>query len=256
MEQILFYKTFYFGTIQIKSFHHTDNSNGIPCHFIARMRSGSCVIRALSGEELHLSAGDVFYLPMGLRYHSYWTPNNDQDGSVCWESYSFVHLPIKSEYRYTMQKINPTKVAMEWLDRLKEDQTVSLASVGYLYLFLSEVLPHFRIAVHDPKVSLLQSAFRYIERHEDFTVPELARACGISETGMYKLFRDYAHATPIEIKHRNVAKRAVLMLSTTDMTVETIASSLGLSSPAHLRKILKKQTGKVPQDIRKEAKFI
>ena len=60
----------------------------------------------------------------------------------------------------------------------------------------------------------------------------------------------------IEIKHRLIAERAVVMLTTTDQTVETIASSLGLCSSAYLRRILKKQTGGTPSQIRKEAKFM
>ncbi len=256
MEQTLFYNTFLFRTIHLTSFHHTDNSKGIPNHFVARMQRGSGIIRALSGEELHLSAGDVFYLPMGLQYHSYWTVDETEGPAVCWESYGFIHLPVHSEARYVMQKIYPSAEALRWLDRLKQDQRVSPSSVGYLYLFLSEVLPDLRIAETDPKASLLQTAFDYIQQHESFSVPELARTCGISESGLYALFRDYAHTTPIDIKHRLIAERAVVMLTTTDMAVETIASTLGLCSSAYLRRILKKQIGQTPLQIRKEAKFM
>lgn len=256
MEQILFHKTFSFQTIHLRSFCHTDNSKGISTHFVARMLRGSGIIRAVSGEELYLSAGDVFYLPLGLQYHSYWTVDETESPSVSWESYGFIHLPVHSEVRYVMQKINPSAEAFRWLDRLKQNQTVSPASVGYLYLFLSEVLPDFRIAEPDPKAALLQTAFDYIQQNERFSVPKLACACGISESGLYALFRDYAHTTPIEIKHRLIAERAVVMLTTTDLAVETIASTLGLCSSAYLRRILKKQRGQTPLQIRKEAKFI
>ena len=155
-----------------------------------------------------------------------------------------------------MQKIYPSEEAIQWLDRLKQDQTVSTSSVGYLYLFLSRVLPNFRIAEFNPKEAILQTAFDYISKQESFSVPELARICCISESGIYALFRDYAHTTPVEFKHRLIAKRAVLMLTTTDLSVESIASSLNLCSSAYLRKILKKQTGQTPSQIRKEAKLI
>ena len=256
MEQLLFCKAFAFQTIRMKSFHHTDNSSGIHSHYIARMRSGSGIIRAISGEELHLHPGDIFYLPAGLQYHSYWTINETGDRSVSWESYGFTHFPIPNETRYNMQKISPSIEAIQWLDRLSQDQTVSPASVGYLYLFLSEVLPHLRISELNPKIALLHTAFDYIRRNESFTVSELARACSISESGLYALFRDYAHTTPIEIKHRITAERAVTLLTTTDLPVEMIASDLGICSSAFLRRILKKQTGLTPSQIRKEAKFM
>lgn len=256
MKQILFCKTFAFQTIRLNFLRHTDNSKGISCHFVARMHSGSGIIRALSGEELHLREGDIFYLPIGLQYHSYWTPNETEDRSVSWESYGFTHLPVPNEKRYAMQKIYPSPQAIKWLDCLEQDQTVSPASVGYLYLFLSEVLPDLRVSECNSKETLLQAAFDYIQRHESFAVPELARACGISESGLYALFRDCLHTTPIEVKHRLTAERAVAQLTTTDLTVEMIASSLGLCSSAYLRRILKKQTGRTPSQIRKDAKFI
>jgi AraC-like DNA-binding protein len=256
MEQTLFCKTFSFQTIRLNSFRHTDNSKGIPCHFVARMNNGSGIIRAISGEELHLRAGDIFYLPMGLQYHSYWTTDDTGDRMVAWESYGFTHLPVPSETRYAMQKIYPSGEAVQWLDRLERDQTVSPASVGYLYLFLSDVLPGLRVSECNPKEALFQIAFDYIWRHESFSVPELAQACGMSESGLYAFFRNYANTTPIEIKHRLIAERAVALLTTTDQTVETIASSLGLCSSAYLRRILKKQTGCTPSQVRKEAKFM
>ena len=87
-------------------------------------------------------------------------------------------------------------------------------------------------------------------------MPGLARACGISESGIYALFRDYADTTPIDFKHRLIAERAVYMLTSTDLTVETIASTLGICSSAYLRRILKKQTGQTPLELRKGSKFI
>lgn len=256
MERTLFYKTFSFRTIRLTSFRHTDNSKGIPCHYIARMTCGRGTVRALSGEELSLSSGDIFYLPMGLQYHSYWEIDEAVDRSVAWESYGFTHLPISADTRYAMQKLYPCAEALRWLDCLKEDPTVSPASVGYLYLFLARVLPQLRIAEADPKEALLRTALDYIGQHEGFTVPELSRACGISESGLYALFRNYAGTTPIDIKHQWIAERATVMLTTTDMTVETIASALGLCSSAYLRRILKKQTGRTPLQIRQGAKFL
>ena len=256
MEQTLFCKTFIFRTIRLNTSRHSDNSKGIPCHFVARMHSGIGIIRDVSGEELHLRAGDIFYLPMGLQYHSYWMTDEIGDHSVSWESYGFTHLPVPNETRYAMQKISPSEEAALWLDRLEKDQEVSPASVGYLYLFLSEVIPYLRVYDSNPKAALFQKAFEYIQKHESFTVPELARVCGISESGLYALFRDYAHTTPIEIKHRLIAEHAIALLTTTNLTTEMIASDLGLCSSAYLRKILKNQTGRTPSQIRKDTKLM
>ena len=256
MKQLLFCKTFSFQTVRLRYSHHTDASAGIPTHFIARMRRGSGIIRTLSGEEIHLCAGDIFYLPLGLQYHSYWTADEAEDRVVSWDSYAFTYMPLRDETQYTMQKINPSQVALQWLDRLSQDQTVSPSSVGYLYLFLSEVLPEMKSEESHPKQALLEKALDYIQRHEGFTVPELARVCCISESALYSLFRTYAGATPIEIKNSLKAERAIALLSTTELSVEAIAASLGFCSAAHLRKVLKRHTGRTPSQIRRAAKLI
>ena len=106
---MLFCKTFTFRTIRLESFHHTDNSAGISCHFVARMNSGSGIIRALSGEELHLRAGDIFYLPKGLQYHSYWTIDETGDRSVSWESYGFTYYPYQMKHGTLCKKYIPLR---------------------------------------------------------------------------------------------------------------------------------------------------
>ena len=113
-----------------------------------------------------------------------------------------------------------------------------------------------RVSDCDPKAAMFQKAFDYIQKHESFAVPEVARVCGISESGLYSLFRDYAHTTPVDIKHRILSERAVALLTSTNLTIETIASDLGLCSSAYLRRILKKQTGRTPSQIRKDSKLM
>lgn len=256
MEHTLFYKTFTFQTVSLKACRHSDNSAGIACHFLAKMRCGSGVIRSLSGEELHLTAGDIFYLPIGLRYHSFWSVSEDERHTVKWDSFGFVHLPDPTQRRYKMQKIAASPKAEAFLDALKREQTVSASSVGYLYLFFGEVLPCLKEEVEDSRALLWHRAMTHIREGADLTVPALARACGVSESGLYALFREYAHTTPVQMKHKLKAEQAVLLLRYTDRSVEDISVSLGFCSSAYFRKIIKAHTGKTPTTLRREKTVI
>lgn len=252
MEQSLFYKTFLFRRICRPNKFHMDHSGGVRYHYIIRMRTGNLVIRTLSGEEFQCKKGDIVYLPKGAKYHYYCTTDGTEDSSTVWESFGFQQIPVNNNLKYTIQKISPLAEAIQWLDHLSQNKKSFLASVGYLYLFLSEVLPHMTVFENDPKRKLLNTAIEYIKKNKDFTVSELAHACCISESGLYTLFRNYAHMSPIEFKHRLKIERAVELLISTDLPIETIATSLGFCSSSYFRRVLKKQTGCTPSQIRKD----
>lgn len=253
MDNMLFYNSFYFTTYIYKTPHHTDNSAGISSHYIGRLCKGNARIVTDTGEVLTLNAGDVFYLPLGLRYHSYWSPESGGEHTVELESYRFGYFPCKSGKRYALQKILPTEQALALLDRLAADKTVLCSSIGLLYAFLGEMFPRMTVADSTPQKALFSKAKHYIAKHPDFRVPELARHCGMSESGLYAFFRSYADTTPIEVKNRIQTEKAITLLGSTDLSVEEISDRVGFQSVAYFRKIVKAQTGKTPTEIRKES---
>ena len=201
---------------------------------------------------MELTRGAIFYLPIGLQYHSYWTPGEGGDQIAEWESYGFQTFPNLTNTQYKMQILHPDEQAVFCLDQLYRDQTVSPSSVGWLYLLLGRLLPSMKEENPDPQARLLAKAKEYIASHQDFKVGELARHCNMSESGIYAFFREYAGTTPIEMKHRMKVERAIQLLSTTDLSIEEISDQLKFSSSAYFRKIVKEQTGKTPSLLRRE----
>ena len=256
MKQLFFSKSFGFRVFSYQGEKYTDCSRGLTCHYVARLRSGRAMIRTLAGEELSLSPGDVFYLPMGLTYHSHWTPDKEKGLPVSWESYGFEYVPISLPTHYPMQILTPSGEAIALLDRLAEQGEVSPTSVGLLFLFLGEVLPTMKQSLPDAKEALLTRASAYIAAHPDLHVSDLARYLGMSESSLFRFFREFANTTPIAMKQQILAERAVRLLSNTDCKIEEITSLLSFCSAAHLRKTLKAVTGKTPSAIRLESKFM
>ena len=249
MDNTLFYNSFGFRMLSAKKCRHTDNSRGIDCHFLARMQRGTARFVTCSGEEMELAAGDVFYLPLGLCYHSYWTP---LDGSVEWESYAFLCFPDRSGKQYAMQRLEASTALHASLDALAADMRVSPKSVAHLYAALGEALPRMRESTPDPRRDLYAKARSYIHAHPDLRVPELARHCGMSESGLYAFFKSYAGTTPITEKNRILAGRAVTLLGTTDLPIEVISERVGFQSVAYFRRIVKAEYGRTPTELRRE----
>ena len=251
MNNIRFCESFSFRVISHKRNAHTDNSRGINMHFFARMRCGTGRIVTLGGDTLEIGENDVFYLPLGLKYHSYWTPC-EKCGRVEWESLGFLIFPDPSGKQYPQQIIKTNSESLKFLDRISENMTVSASSIGLFYSFIGEIISEMIEAEHDPKAVIMTRAADYISANPDFRVPDLARHCGMSESGLYAFFRSFANTSPIEMKNKIQAKKAVELLGSTDLSVEEISDRLGFSSVAYFRKIVKNITGKTPTDIRKE----
>lgn len=256
MKQSLFYHSFRFTTVAYENEKHSGYPLGSPYHFIARMKSGTGVIREASGKELHLQAGDVFYLPLGLAYRSHWIPDKERGLPVSWESYGFEHLPMGEAAHYPMQIFTPTNEALALLDRLAKNKAISPMSVGLLYLFLGEMISQMKQSAPNAGETLLAKASAYIAANPNFHVSDLARQLGMSESSLFRFFRETAHTTPIRLKQQFLADHAIQLLSNTDRSIEEITSMLGFCSAAHLRKTLKIVTGKTPSEIRKKSRFM
>ena len=98
----------------------------------------------------------------------------------------------------------------------------------------------------------LNRAESFMRSQQDFLIPDVARHCGVSESGLYAIFRAEKGCTPLAAKHRIQVEKARNLLITTDMSVENISDALGFSSTPYFRKVFEKETGKRPRDVRKE----
>ena len=87
---------------------------------------------------------------------------------------------------------------------------------------------------------------------QSFSVPLLARACRVSESGLYAAFRQEEGCTPLSAWQRIQAARAVSLLRTTDLPIEAIAERLGYCSATYFRAVLRRTLGKTPRQIRRE----
>ena len=253
MNSTLFYNSFSFHTYSFKRALHNDNSAGITSRFFGRIISGSCRI-VTRDTELSLKAGDMFYLPHHLSYHSYWYPDS-VSGSVEWESYRFDFIPDERNRCFYLQQVFPSREALALLDKVAKNRPHTIEDIGNFYAFMGAVIPSMEEAKSNPRQALFDRCESYIFKHPDFRVSELARHLGVSESGLYSFLRDFADTTPVKIKNRMQAERAVSLLTYTDLSVEEISGKLGFQSTAYFRKIVKEHKGLTPAEIRKNSRM-
>jgi AraC-like DNA-binding protein len=248
MEGTLFRDKFHFTRYRFDRPHYTDKRTGITCHYFGYMRAGRAKLVS-SDRTVEVREGDLFYIPNGLCYQSYW----EGDPQVCFDSYGFDFLPEGDEGTYALQKIAINEEAAALLARLGEYEiTTDTRTLGYFFLLFAAVCPIMERQSARRAHAVVATALAYMEQLYELNIPELARHCRVSESGLFAAFRAEKESTPLACFHRLQAERAVRLLTSTDLSVEEIAFRLGFCSAAYFRRILHRTVGKTPREIRRE----
>lgn len=247
MERTSFSESYEFFYRGYSHAQHIDLSRGTVGHHLGYLTVGSGKIVTLDGYTLTLRTGDIFYIPPGLRYNSYW-----EGEPVEYLALSFITIPDPQNREFPLQVVE-CDAAIPYLKLLCTAKQVTPLNVGLFHLLFDALLPAMSPAPTDSRQKLVQRALLEMEsRSDDFAVADIARACNVSETGLYAAFHDLLGSTPVREKNRIRAARAVELLRNTDRSVEDVSHDLGFCSAAYLRRVLLATVGKTPREIRKE----
>lgn len=251
MENFELYKSFAFKHYHTTNGKHTDNSAGVVYHYIGYLYEGTARIVSEKG-TLELQAGDLFYIPKGCRYHSYWY---GADGAK-FDSFAFSAIPQNEPISYCLQKLTNTEEVKNLHQQLSADKTVTPRSVGLLYQLFWTLMPTMRHHTYDKGGVLARKLADAICECPDVSTPDIAHGCGVSESTAYHLIKKELGKTPNQLRQEAKCQRAVRLLTCTDLSVEEISARLGFSSSSYMRKLLRTTTGKTPLQLRKAAQSI
>ncbi len=249
MNDTLFFNNFVFTEFCFDSFRHNDISKGIEHHYIAYMREGYCNIVA-DNNSFRVNEGDFFYLPKNFKYQSYWNVGNN--GVVRFDSYAFKNMPRRDNIVYPPQAISAFDNATKLNEKLSLNKKVDFQSVGLFYQLLGVLVEKMACVSKDRKNDIVQKAEEYMHESLRCNAADIAKHCGISQTGLYEAFKAVRGYTPVTAKHKIIVERACSLLVTTDMSVEEISLHLGFGTAAYFRKVFFAETNKTPREVRRE----
>lgn len=251
MENLELFKSFVFERYSFSSKHSANRTKGIPRHYIGYLSHGYG--RLVSDEcILELEEGDLFYIPKGCRYRSYWY---GKEGTEFY-SFGFGAIPQEANTGYLLQKLTMNDNVYSLYTELADDLTVNVRSVGALYRLLWELIPVMEQRPFSKSDALARRIANYIYEHPDQRSDQTARNCGVSESTMYHILKQELNTTPNRLRQEARCHQAVNLLTCTDLSVEQISIQLGFSSSSYMRKLLHSVTGKTPLQIRKSAQNI
>lgn len=246
MTDLELFKSFSFRLYTFAPGHRADNSHGASHHYIGYLYRGAARLVSEEG-VLELKEGDLFYIPRGCRYRSYWA----DDCEVRFDSFAFDAFPRGEKIDYCLQKIPMTEEVRALHQTLAQDRQVNLCSVSVLYQILWKVMPDLKQMPYQRKNTLVQRIANYIYEHPHERNDQVAYHLGISESTLYHLLKQQINKTPNLLRQEARCQQAVNLLTCTDLSVEQVSIQLGFSSASYMRKLLHRLTGKTPLQIRK-----
>ncbi|MBP3591642.1 MAG: helix-turn-helix transcriptional regulator [Clostridia bacterium] len=251
MNDIVFYNNFGFNEYRYKETVHRDNSMGVDSHFIGFMKHGRGRI-VCEGEKIEIAEGEMFYIPKGCRYHSYWIAED----YVRFDSIGFLYFPSETPNGYRLQKIPLDAELWEAFSPLSTDKTVNVHSIASLFRVLALLSNRMIPASSSAEVTVFEKMLQLMQRDPSLTVAEYAGLLEISESLLYQYVKKASGKTPNRLRQEVLCQRARELLVATSYTVEEICDRLNFSSSAYFRKVMHSVFHKTPSEIRKEGRRI
>jgi len=251
MNDAIFFKYFRFNEFHFNETQHRDNSRGVDMHYIGRMKHGHGRIVS-KGQTLEIKQNELFYIPKGCRYHSYWIA----DDFVTFDSIGFLYFPTNNSNGYLLQKIEQNQEIKEAFAPLSENKTLNATSIGTLYGLLGILESKLKSSPLSRDIGIYEEVVRYMKTDPHKTIPQYARLCGVSETLLYHHIKKATGKTPNRIRQEILCEKAANILITTNYTVEEICDILKFNSDAYFRKVFHDIYHKAPTQVRKDRALI
>ena len=247
LSDINFSNSFIFRNFKFTKNCKNDNRRGVKVHYLALMLSGSAKLVADDG-TIEISEGDVFYIPNGKRYQSYWygEPN------ISFISLGFGYMPSFDAQTFNTQLISAQDSERELFHKILARESINAESVGEFYTLLARLLPKMAPEKRSAAGELIHRTEKLIYDDPTLSVSALAKLLAVSESSLYAAFKQRSESSIGEIKRRVVMERAKDMLISTDVSVESVSEMLGFSSSSYFRKCFKSHFGKSPRQARKQ----
>lgn len=235
-----------FNEFHLSNYSHTDASSGAIANYVALMLRGRAKIVSKDC-TVEANEGDVFFIPQGLPYHSYWYGTPD----ITFLSIGYHELNISDKHSYKLQSVMCDDNVKDAIKAIETNGTnVDCRSLYHFYRAMSLLLPLLKTNENKEKI-ISEKIKALIRQNPRISIAELAAQCSVSEPYLYLIFKNSENFTPNEYRHSVLCNMAYTLLTTTDKSIEEISDDLMFSSSSYFRKTIKSFFGITPREIRK-----
>jgi len=245
------YSDFCFLKVNFHKSHYTDNRRGSPYHYFAYMEKGNAKI-VTKEKTLQIKPGDLFYIPKGTGYQSYWHGSDE----ISFFSFGCNNLLAADTNYLALQVVKCPEELASTLFSISTDGTkICAKDIGLFFTAIDSFLPYMEQTSISSAKSYLLLAKEHLRLDPNCSNEQLAVKCGISLPYLYKIFKSIENETPNTYRQKVLCNKAKDILRTTDISIEKVSNMLEFSSSNYFREIFKKHNGMTPSEFRKLSSF-
>ena len=225
---------------------------GIPDYQLLYTSSGEGIVR-FGNRDYTVHDGQLLILPP-FSPHEY---RPKQDWNTLWVTYaggmSGVCFPFEANILEC--KIFPSFYHKIMAQKKEKNWRRKTSALLYeLLLQIDDLSDCSPLTAQDSEHNV-SAAVRYISEHyrETVELSQLAKAAGVSEGHLCRIFRDYTHMRPIEyLTHLRIEASKALLLENPSLAVASVAEKVGFDSASYFSYVFRQKTGLSPLAYRNQ----
>lgn len=242
----------YLDTVGVNNLQRkVDRPNGSDFHHIMFIEEGEGVFETLT-ERYILSKGTIVFFKKRLPIRYY---GHSADFKTAWVTFdgfsveSVLKYFASADFSFIENSSLFPKILLcnNLINKLDAEEKLSKAVYD---LFIS----YFVELENSQRSGQIAIAKQYIEENytKDISVADIAKASGISQSLLYRLFKQQEKRTPIEVLRTiRIQNAKNLLLSDMSYKISEVAKLSGFSDTAYFCKVFKNETGVSANTFRK-----
>lgn len=217
----------------------------------------------INGLELNVSTGDLLFLPPNSK-HQYGSDNQDP-WIILWAHFTgnaaLAHLEYIKVFESPLLRIgDSTQIKTLFYELVKLHQEANnVMQVLYVNSLLNQLLSLVKIKqwentqYGESSNNRVDAIIQLLEKNLDqnFTVSELAKLSGFSNSQLALLFRKKTDCAIIQYHTQLKMKRACILLQSTKIPIAEVALRLGYQDPLYFSRRFQRSYRISPQNFRK-----
>lgn len=217
------------------------------------LRVSGCVRYLFEDKSIDLYAGDIIFLPKGVRYSYYALTSQPCEYISVRFTADCENTPLQ---KYSLYDFH---LSDEYINNLSELWKFGGKAEHYrCYSIFYELLAYLENLsnIDKKKSNILSPALTYMKKHiydSDLKVETLIGLCGISGVYFNKIFRNIYGTSPQKYISAKRLSHAKTVIDSGDFdTIAEVAASAGFSDPLYFSRAFRKKYGLSPSEYAKE----
>lgn len=239
---------------------------GVRDHYLIHLILRGKGVYTLCGRDYPLAAGDLFFAPPGetICYRA----DADDPWEYCWVGFQGIDaaamssragLTLETPIRHFDDPQPPARLMLEIVHASGVRTHESIRMTGCLCSFLAylvETAEHAEQRAESSSLEHVRRACAFIANNysRPISITDITRAVGVCRSRLYRAFEEQMGISPARYLTHFRIEQARLLLETSDLSVKSVAYSVGFEDPLYFSRRFRELAGCPPKTYAQRGK--